>query len=110
MLGAIGASVRFIRRRPFRVAGLFVLNALAWLVILRLWLSVAPGATAPTWWAFLITEIYLLVRVWAKLAFMASEVVFFQGDLAHAQYTAAPEIVWPDSPAAEAIRNLSQQR
>jgi hypothetical protein len=110
MLSAIGASLRFIRRRPFRVAGLFLLNALAWLVILRLWLSVAPGATASIWWAFLITELYLLARVWAKLAFMASEVVFFQGDLAHAHYTAAPEVVWPDSPAAEAIRNLSQPR
>jgi len=110
MLGALGASVRFIRRRPFRVAGLLVLNALAWLVILRLWFSVAPAATAPAWWAFLITEIYLLARVWAKLAFMASEVVFFQGDLAHAQYTAAPEVVWPDSPAAEAIGNMSRRR
>jgi hypothetical protein len=110
MLGAISASLRFIRRRPFRVAGLFLFNAFAWLVILRLWMSVAPGAAASPWWAFLITELYLLVRVWAKLAFMASEVVFFQGELAHAQYTAAPEIVWPDAPAAEAIRNLSHPR
>ena len=110
MLGAVGASVRFIRRRVFRVAGLFLLNGLAWLVILRLWLSVAPAAATPAWWAFLITELYLLARVCAKLAFMASEVVFFQGDLAHAQYTAAPEIVWPDAPAAEAIRNLSHRR
>lgn len=110
MLGAVGASLRFIRRRPLRIAGLFLLNALSWLVILRLWFSIAPGAGASVWWAFLITELYLLARVSAKLAFMASEVVFFQGDLAHAQYTAAPEIVWPDSPAAEAIRNLSQRR
>jgi hypothetical protein len=28
----------------------------------------------------------------------------FQGRLAHAGYTAAPPAVWPDSPAAEAIR------
>ena len=110
MLGALGASVRFIRRRPIRVAGLLILNALAWLVILRLWLSVAPTAAASVWWAFLITELYLLARVWAKLAFMASEVVFFQGELAHAHYTAAPELVWPESPAAEAIGNLSHRR
>lgn len=110
MLGAIGASVRFIRRRPFRIAGLLGLNALTWLVILRLWLPLAPAATAPVWWAFLITELYLLARVWAKLAWMASEVVFFQGELAHAHYTAAPELVWPESPAAEAIGNLSHRR
>jgi hypothetical protein len=110
MLGALGASLRFIRRRPFRVAGLWLLNGLAWVVILRLWFSVAPAATAPAWWALLVTEIYLLARVWAKLAFMASEVVFFQGELAHAQYTATPEVIWPDSPAAEAIRNLTRTR
>jgi hypothetical protein len=37
---------------------------------------------------------------------MASEVVFFQGELGHARFTAAPEPIWPDSPAVEAIRNL----
>jgi hypothetical protein len=57
----------------------------------------------------LVAELYLLLRVWAKLAFMASEVVFFQGELAHAQYTAMPDPVWPDSPAAEAIENLTRQ-
>ncbi len=107
MVGAIGASLRFMRRRPFRVAGLYLLNAIAFLVILRLWLQIAPSATAPTWLALLATELYLLLRVWAKLAFMASEVVFFQGELAHAQYTAAPPLRWPDSPAAEAIRDLT---
>jgi len=35
---------------------------------------------------------------------------FFQGELAHAQYTATPEPVWPDSPAAEAIDNLIKSR
>ena len=40
--------------------------------------------------AFLMTQVYLLVRVWAKLAWIAGEVVFFQGELAHATYTAAP--------------------
>jgi hypothetical protein len=110
MLGALGASLRFMRRRPFRVAGLYLLNAVAFLVILRLWLQIAPSATAPTWLALLLTELYLLARVWAKLAFMASEIVFFQGELAHARYTAAPPLVWPESPAAEAIANLQTNR
>lgn len=108
MLGALGASLRFIRRRAVRVTGLYLLNAIAFLVILRLWLQVAPSAAAPTWLALLAAEVYLLFRVWAKLAFMASEVVFFQGELAHAQYTAAPEPIWPESPAAEAIENLTR--
>ncbi len=109
MVGAIGASLRFIRRRPFRVTGLYVLNAIAFLVILRLWLQMAPAAADPAWLALLLSEVYLLVRVWAKLAFMASEVVFFQGELAHAQYAAMPEPIWPDSPAAEAIENLTRR-
>jgi len=109
MLGAIGGSMRFIRRRVFRVIGLYLINAIAFLIILRLWLQMAPAAADPTWWALLVAELYLLLRVWAKLAFMASEVVFFQGELAHAQYTAMPDPVWPDSPAAEAIDNLSRR-
>ena len=107
MLSALAASIRFIRRRPWRMSGLYLLNVAAFLVVVRIWLQMAPAAAAPTWTAFLIAQIYLLLRVWAKLAFMASEVVFFQGELAHAHYTAAPALVWPDSPAAEAIRNLT---
>jgi hypothetical protein len=107
MLAALAASARFIRRRPWRLSGLYLLNVAAFLVIVRIWLQAAPSAAAPTWTALLLAQVYLLFRVWAKLAFMASEVVFFQGELAHAQYTAAPPLVWPDSPAAEAIRNLA---
>ena len=70
----------------------------------------APRAGAETWWAFLVAEVYLLFRIWAKLAFMASEVAFFQGELAHVDYTALPEPVWPDSPAAEAIDNLARRQ
>ena len=40
-----------------------------------------------------------------KLLFYASQMAFFQGSLAHAAYTAAPPVVWPDSPAAESIGN-----
>lgn len=110
MLGALASSLRFIRRRPGRVVALYLLNLAAFLIIVRLWLQVAPAAEAAPWVALLIAQIYLLARVWAKLAFMASETVFFQGELAHAHYAAAPEPLWPDSPAAEAIENLVQRR
>ena len=71
--------------------------------------KVAPSAAMPVWAAFLVTQIYLVVRLLAKLAFMASEVVFFQGELAHAGYTAAPLPIWPESASAEAIGNLAQR-
>jgi hypothetical protein len=109
MASAIGAALRFIRRRPLRVLVLYLLNAVAFAAILRMWMVVAPGAAAPAWWAFVVTEVYLLVRVWARLAFMASEIVFVQGELAHAHYTALPARVWPDSPAAEAIDNMARR-
>ena len=43
MIAALGASLRFIRRRPWRVGGVVLLNVIALLVILRLWLQVAPA-------------------------------------------------------------------
>jgi hypothetical protein len=42
-----------------------------------------------------------------KLLFYASETAFFQKALAHAAYTAAPPVEWPDSPAAESIGNAA---
>jgi hypothetical protein len=110
MVGAIGASMRFIRRRPVRVFGLYLLSALASLIVIRFWFTAAPAASASIPVAFVLTQVYLLLRVWAKLAWMAAEVVFFQGELAHATYTAAPLQMWPDSPAAEAIENLVSLR
>jgi hypothetical protein len=108
-LGAFAASLRFIRRRAVRTVALYAVNLAALAIILRLWLQVAPEASAATWVVLLTGQLYLLARIWARLAFMASEAVFFQGELAHAQYTAAPDPVWPDSPAAEALDNLRRQ-
>ena len=42
-------------------------------------------------------------RHYVKLMFYASETSYFQRALAHASYTAAPAVVWPESPAAEAV-------
>jgi hypothetical protein len=109
VISALGASLRFLRRRPFRAFGLYLLNALAFLMLLRLWLEAAPQAWESVGWAFLITQIYLLVRIWLRLAFVSSEIVFFQGELAHAGYTARPAHVWPNSASAEAIQNLTMK-
>jgi hypothetical protein len=110
VISALGAALRFIRRRPGRVVGLYLLNVLAFAVILALWSVAAPSASAPVWMALLVAQVYLLARIWAKLAFLASEIAFFQGELAHAGYTAAPPPTWPDSAAEEALTNLIQGR
>jgi hypothetical protein len=106
-LASLGASARFIRRRFWRIGALYGLNVLAQAALAMVWLGVAPGAGAPVWVALATSEVYLVVRLWARLGFLASEVAFFQGQLAHAGYTAVPELVWPDSPAVEAIGRLS---
>jgi hypothetical protein len=103
-ISSVGAAGRFVRRRAWRVAWLYVLNILAQLILARLWLQVTPGAAASIGVALLASQLYLVFRLWARLAFLASEVVFFQGELAHAQYASQPELVWPDSPAVESVR------
>lgn len=108
VISALGASMRFLRRRPFRAFGLYLLNGFGFLMVLRLWFDAAPQAWESVTWAFFVTQVYLLVRIWLRLVFMASEVVFFQGELAHAGYTARPPHVWPNSAAAEAIENISK--
>ena len=110
MIGAVAASIRFIRRRPVRVLALYVLNVMALLLVFRLWLQAMPGPDTPAWSALFLTLLFLLTRIWTRLAFMASEVVFFQGELAHRDYTAAPMPIWPDAPEVEALENLASQK
>jgi hypothetical protein len=108
-ISSIGAGARFVRRRFRRVIGLYLVNILLQVILARLWLQVEPGASASVWLALLASQLYLVVRLWARLGFLASEVVFFQGELAHAEYAALPEVVWPDSPAVEALRRLERR-
>jgi hypothetical protein len=106
VLAALGAGLRFVRRHFGRVVGLYVLNILALVVLARLWTQVAGDADGPGMLALFIAQCYLVTRIWARMAILGSEAVFFQGELAHAQYTAAPMPRWPDSPSVEAITNL----
>jgi len=106
MIGALVAALRFIRRNPGQVVGLYLVDSLLFVVVLAVYGAVAPGAGGAGWemWlGFAVSELYLLGRVWVKLVFYASEVSLFQALLAHASYAAAPLPVWPESPAAEAI-------
>ena len=107
-LGAIAAGARFVRRHPGPVAGVFVLNAAAFLVLAALYAIAAPavpGSGLAAAAAILAGQAFIVGRHALKLVFYASEVALFQAALAHASYTASPVVVWPDSPAAEAIVN-----
>jgi hypothetical protein len=102
VLGSIAAAVRFVRRRPLRLGALYLLNVGVMVLLAQLW---AVGARL-TPWIGLATPVVLLIYVWSRLAFIGSQIVFFQGELAHAHYTAAPPLIWPDSASVEAIDNL----
>jgi hypothetical protein len=110
-IAATVAGARFARRHSTGVLGLYGLNAVAFLLLLAVYASVAPGAPrsgASMWIALGLGELYIVGRHYLKLLFYASETAFFQGALAHAAYTAAPLPVWPDSPAAEMIVNADR--
>lgn len=107
-VGALMASVRFVRRHFGRVVALYLLNGAAFAVLLAIYAAASPGAPRSgihIWAVLLLGELYILARHYLKLVFYGSEIALFQGALAHAAYTAAPVVVWPESPAVEAITN-----
>jgi hypothetical protein len=106
-LGALRAAVAFVLRHTDRVIALYAINTFVFVLLIAVWAMAAPGAGGTGWtmWvAFGGTQLYLLARLVLKLQFMASQTSLFQASLAHASYTAAPPPVWPESPAAEALR------
>ncbi len=113
MLGAFLAGWRFVVGHPLKAGGLYLLNALAFLVAVLLYALLAPGAAGgvgAAWLAFAVGQAYVLARLAVKLAFYASQTSLFQRSLAHLAYTAAPDPVWPESPAAESIANAAEDR
>ncbi len=110
MVGAVLAAVRFIRRRPAATIGLYLLNGMLFIAVLAAYAATAPGAgTEAIWSAFLVGQAYVIARLFIKLVFYASQTAYFQGQLAHASYVAAPQPVWPESPAAEAIAATARE-
>lgn len=106
MLGALASALRFIRQNLAAAVGLYLLNTLAFIVLLALYRAVAPGAGwsgAGVLVAFAVTQVFILARVWLKLVFAASQIALFQGRLAHAGYAAFPEREPLEPPVVEAL-------
>jgi len=80
-LGALSAAMRFVWRRRGRVAGLYALNGLVFLIVIGIWAAIDPGAHGGLmlWLTFLVSQLYLLARLALKLQFLASETALFQG-------------------------------
>jgi hypothetical protein len=105
-IGSIVAGARFVRRHPATLR-LYLLNGVCFLLLALVYALVAPGAPPglSVWVALGLGQLYIVLRHYVKLLFYASQIAYFQGMLAHVAYTAAPPVVWPDSPAAESIGN-----
>jgi hypothetical protein len=108
-IGALVAALRFLRRHPGGASLVFLANVFVFAVVAAVYVVLAPGGRHDGWTGLALTlaagQAYLLARLVVKLAFYASALAFFEQRLAHASFTAPPEPVWPDSPAAEAIAN-----
>lgn len=106
MIAATLAALRFIGRHPWATVSLSLLNAGLLATVIAGYAALAPGATpadGPVWTAFVVGQLYILCRLGVHLLGFASQTAYFQSQLAHASYTAAPSPVWQESPAAEAI-------
>ena len=106
MIGAITASLRFIRRNFSAVAGLYAVNGMIFLAVLFIYAIVAPGVGGTPvriWLGFAVGQIYLLARLWVRLVFWASEASLFQGKLAHAGYVASAAVRLPEPPIVEQV-------
>jgi hypothetical protein len=105
-LGALLAGGRFIRRNVAAVP-LFLMFAAAMWIGTWLWAQLAPNLGEPALAPFAGNELIVALLLFVIFASWASAIALFQARLAHASYTAGPPLEWPESPAAEAITNLS---
>ncbi|HUR33263.1 MAG TPA: hypothetical protein VM032_05675, partial [Vicinamibacterales bacterium] len=105
--GALVAGVRFVRNHRGAVR-LYILNGAGYLCVVLVYAWLAPDfarSGVRMWPMLALGQLYILVRHYLKLLFYASETSYFQSAFAHASYTAGPALVWPESPAAEAVLN-----
>ena len=110
VIGAVVAAARFVLRHPASVAGVYGVNAVIATLVLLAYILIAPGGRGGDWRllaAIAVGGAYLLARLAVRLAFLASAMTLVERSFAHAEYTAPPLPVWPDSPAAEAIENAA---
>jgi hypothetical protein len=105
--GALLAGARFVRQHRAAVR-LYILNGAGYLCLVLAYALVAPGfpgSGVRLWLTLAVGQLYVLMRHYVKLVFYASETAYVQSTFAHASYTAAPRLEWPESPAAEAVLN-----
>ena len=111
MLGALLAGWRYVTAQPLTTFGLYLLNSASFGLLLWVGLMAAGRGnglvTSDAGFLPYAGMVYLFARLALKLAFFASQSALFQRSLAHADYAAPPQLLWPESPAAEEIINAA---
>jgi hypothetical protein len=102
-LGALLAGARFVIRNPSAIV-LYVAFTLAFLGVMLASERLTPAGLGDVQ-AWAAATAFVAVECFLLLAWYAVATALFQSRLAHAGYTAAPPLEWPESPAAEAIAN-----
>jgi hypothetical protein len=105
-IGAMLAGGRFIRRNPAAVPIFLTFTAAVWIGS-QLWARLGPALERRALLPVAGSELIVALMLFLVFASWASAIALFETRLAHASYTAAPPLEWPESPAAEAITNLS---
>ena len=103
-IGALLGAARFAARNPGSVL-LFALFVFAFLGVMLMSERTLP-ADLSGFAGWSVAKGFVAVECFLVLAWYAVATALFQLRLAHVGYTAAPPLVWPDSPAAEALANL----
>jgi hypothetical protein len=107
VLGAIAASLAFLRRNWIAAVSVYVFNYAILAAVAGLYPFVTTDFGMPAGGGVAIaSQLYIIALLWVRLVFWATETSLFQSRLAHAGYVARPEPRWPDSPSAEALRRL----
>lgn len=102
-VGATLGALRFMRRNPAAIGLVVVFALLQAVALIAIALTLDPDA--PAGWRRAVAQGSIALPVILILVEHAAGISLFQSRLAHASYTAAPPMTWPDSPAAEAITN-----
>lgn len=109
-IGALAGAWRFISRHARHVLTLWLLNAAVYLALMAVAASLSSAAPPTDIRRYLATALglaYLFGCYYLQLVVYGAETALFQCASAHATYTAMPEVVWPDSPAAESVSSAA---
>ena len=93
VIGAMVASAQFVNANARLTVGVYAMNVLALAAVIAAYAVVAPGvggAGIGMWTTLLVGQLYVVGRLFVKLAFWGGDVVALQTRLAYAGFVRTP--------------------